>query len=140
MARLEELEDYIREKTEKEQWTHAELSSSFHVRYPGKRGFSVSTTERFCSKKDIHKIYKLSDVDVDECTSEAIAKVNYVSAVANTDTWCKPRKLLSGHFKSILMVLEIMFNVIGPFFRLGRPHLCSQENGQAPGFARSQIS
>ena len=77
MARLEEFEDFIREKIEKEQWTHVELSSFFNTQYPGERSFSVRTMERFCSDKDIHKITKLSDVDVDECISEAITKVNY---------------------------------------------------------------
>ena len=85
MAWLEEFEDYIREKIEKEQWTHVELSNSFHARYTGQRGFSNRTIERFCSEKNIHKVSKMSDADVDVCTSEAIAKVNYVSAVASTD-------------------------------------------------------
>ena len=85
MARLEEFDNYIREKIEEEQWTHAERSNFLHTRYSGQRGFSIHTIELFCSKKSIHKISKLNDVDMDECTSESIAKVNYVSAVANTD-------------------------------------------------------
>jgi hypothetical protein len=41
MAKLEEFEDFIREKIEKDRWTHAQLSTHFHNTYPGERGFSI---------------------------------------------------------------------------------------------------
>ena len=75
MAKLLQFEDFIREKVEKEHWTHVKLSAFFHAQYPGDRGFSARTLERFCREKDIHKTSRLTNADLDECVSQAIAKV-----------------------------------------------------------------
>jgi len=75
MASLQELEDLVREKVEIEQWTHAKLSSYLQQLYPGSRGFSVRSLERFCSTKGIHKISRLCEQEVDTAVSDAIAKV-----------------------------------------------------------------
>ena len=75
MAKLQQFEVEIRDKIEKEHWTHAQLSSYLKVAYPGERGFSVRSIEKFCSDNNIHKVAKLSDADVDELVAEAIDKV-----------------------------------------------------------------
>ena len=75
MAKLQQFEVEIRDKIEKEHWTHAQLSSCLKVAYPGERGFSVRSIEKFCSDNNIHKVAKLSDADVDELVAEAIDKV-----------------------------------------------------------------
>ena len=75
MAQLEQFEDFVREKIEKEQWNHEQLSTYFSAKYQGKKGFSIRTVRRFCAEKNIRKTTKLSDADVDECISEAIAQV-----------------------------------------------------------------
>lgn len=75
MAQLKQFEDFIRDKIEKEQWTHEQLSRYFSAKYPGERGFSIRTVRRFCAEKNISKTTKLCDADVDECISEAIAQV-----------------------------------------------------------------
>ena len=75
MAALEGLEDFIREKIEKEHWTHKELSAHLQHAYPGQRGTSVLSLERFCSVKGIHKTARLSTQHLDEVVSDAIAKV-----------------------------------------------------------------
>ena len=75
MAKLEDFEESIREKIEKEHWTHAQLSSFLIAEHPGERGFSVRSIERFCSDKGIHKTTKLCDVEVDELITGAVAKV-----------------------------------------------------------------
>ena len=75
MAKLEQFEVEIREKVEKEHWTHARLTSHLKAAHPGERGFSVRSIEKFCSENDIHKTAKLSDVEVDDLVAEAIDKV-----------------------------------------------------------------
>ena len=61
MAKLLQFEDFIQEK---EHWTHVKLSAFFHAQYPGDRGFSVHTLERFCREKDIHRTSRLTNARV----------------------------------------------------------------------------
>ena len=77
MARLQHLEDFIREKVEKERWTHARLSAFLQQEYPGERGFGVRSQQNFCSEKDFHKTARVSSQDLDQTVSDAVAKVNY---------------------------------------------------------------
>ena len=72
---LEELEDFVREKIVKEKWTHAKLSSYLQQRYPGVKGFSIRTLERFCANNCIHKTAKIGTVQLDEAVETAIDKV-----------------------------------------------------------------
>jgi len=51
MATLEGLVDFISEKVEKEHWMHAKISAHLQQAYPGERGFSVRSPERFCIAK-----------------------------------------------------------------------------------------
>lgn len=75
MADLEEIEDFIREKVERNKWTHVRLSRHLQELYPGMRGFSIRSLERFCSNKGIHKTSRLSAGQIDEVVGEAVAKV-----------------------------------------------------------------
>ena len=70
--------DFIREKVEKESWTHAQLSDHFHALYPAESGFSVRSIQRLCNEKGIKRTSRISDADLDVAVSEAINKVIFV--------------------------------------------------------------
>ena len=75
MAALEEHEDYIRRRVVEEYATHRQISEELRGLYPGRRGFSIRSIERFCNDKDIHKTSRLSEAAVEEAVVEAVAKV-----------------------------------------------------------------
>ena len=77
MSKLEslQLEYLIREKIEKEHWTHDDLSIFLKEQYPGMRGVSVRSLERFCSSKGISKTARVNTERLDEAVSDAVAKV-----------------------------------------------------------------
>ena len=75
MASLEALEDFIWQKVEKEHWTHSKLSAHLQEAYPGERGFSVRSLQRFCREKAIRKTARLSEQELDEAVAGAISKV-----------------------------------------------------------------
>lgn len=75
MAALEGLEDYIREKVERERMTHAQLREHLQRLYSGVRGFSVRFLERFCSAKGIQKTARPSVQQLDDAVAGAIAQV-----------------------------------------------------------------
>ena len=72
---LDVFEDYIRHKVEVERISHLQLSSDLKARYPGSRGFSVRTIERFCADKGIHKSSRLSSSELEQVVSASVAKV-----------------------------------------------------------------
>ena len=72
---LNDLEDCIREKIQKDRYTHKEISEYLRRKYPGVRGFSVRSFERFCSACDIHKTEKMSDHTLDTVVTAAVKKV-----------------------------------------------------------------
>jgi len=74
MKTLLGLEDFIREKVEKERWMHAKISAHMQQAYPRDRGFCVRSLERFCSAEGIHKTARLSELELDEAVAGAIAK------------------------------------------------------------------
>ena len=76
MAALEGFEDYIREKVEKDRVTLAQLRDHMQGLYPGIRGFSLRSLERFCSTKGIHKTARPSDGQLDDAVVRAIAQVS----------------------------------------------------------------
>ena len=80
MAGLEHLESLIREKVEKERWTHDRLSDFLQRAYPGVRGLSVRSLQRFCSEKGIHKTARISEQELDRVVADAVAKVNHALA------------------------------------------------------------
>lgn len=69
MAALEGCEDYIREKVEQDRMTPVQLCAHMRELYPGVRGFSVRSLERFCSSKGIRKTSRPSDHQLDEAGS-----------------------------------------------------------------------
>ncbi len=75
MSALEGFEDYIREKVEKDRMTHAQLCDHLKGLYPGERGFSIRSLERFYSRKGMAKTTKPSDHQLDEGVAGAIAQV-----------------------------------------------------------------
>ena len=75
-ADLKGLKDFIRqkvEKVEKERWTHTKLSAHLQQAYPEQKG--VCLLERICSAMGIHKTARLSEQELDEAVTDAIAKV-----------------------------------------------------------------
>ncbi len=58
---LSQFEDFV---TRKEKWTHKQISDFLSAKYPGERGFSVRSVQRFCSNMDIHKTSRISDCDL----------------------------------------------------------------------------
>ncbi len=78
MVELEKLclEPLIKEKIDNELWTHVELSAFLNNRYPGRKGFSVRSLERFCSAKRIHRTGRVGTECLDVAVSDAIAKVH----------------------------------------------------------------
>ena len=60
MSALKDFEEFIRDKIEKERWTHKQISAFLEETHPGQRGFSVRSVERFYSYKGIHKPHELT--------------------------------------------------------------------------------
>ena len=75
MAALEEFEDFVRDKVVVERCTHRQVSDELQQSFPGEKGFSVRSIERFCSKKGISKTSDIDDQDLDEVISSAILQV-----------------------------------------------------------------
>ena len=55
MVALEEYEEFVREKVSIAKYTHKQLSYELQQAFPDKKGFSVKSIKRFCSKKGIKK-------------------------------------------------------------------------------------
>ena len=75
MAKMEQFEQFIREKIVDERWSHGQLKEYFTGQFPGEKGFSIRSIERFCRSKHIHKTSRAGTEIVDEAVSEAVAKV-----------------------------------------------------------------
>ena len=73
---LEEFEGFVREKVEVEHCTYKQISDQFNEAFPGERGFSLRSVERFCSKKGIKKTSEIDDQELDTVISEAVSQVN----------------------------------------------------------------
>ena len=69
------MEDFVREKVEKEHWTHSKISEHLQQAYSGLKGFSVQSIERFCRKKEIRKTARLSEQELDEAVAGAISQI-----------------------------------------------------------------
>lgn len=72
---LDDHEDYIRRRVEIDHANHRQLSEDLKATFPGEKGFSIRSIERFCHEKGIHKTSRLSDEAVEQVVSEAVAKV-----------------------------------------------------------------
>lgn len=72
---MEEYEDFIREKVEKERWTHQRVANYLQQANPGGRGFSLRAVERFCSERRISKLTPIADGQLDRVVATSISKV-----------------------------------------------------------------
>ena len=81
MSALEGFEDLIRDKIENKRWTHKQISTFLMESYPGQRGFSVRSIERFCGNKGIHKTSRIDDRSLDVAVSTATAMVRSILRV-----------------------------------------------------------
>ena len=79
MTALDHLEDFVREKLEEDRWTHAQVSECLQQSYPGEKGFSTRSLQRFCREKDIHKTSRVSMNVLNQAVGDAIAKVSSYS-------------------------------------------------------------
>ena len=73
---MEELEDFVREKIELNKLTHKELGDLLQQAFPGQKGFSVRSIERFFSDKEISRRSNLSDQELDSIIQQSISQVN----------------------------------------------------------------
>ena len=67
---LDQFEDFIRQKVEKDHTTHAQISEELKTMFPEKRGFSVRSVTRFCAYHNIHKTSRTSQDEMDATTSK----------------------------------------------------------------------
>ena len=74
-SNLDDLIDFVKEKIKIDKWTHARLSHHLQQTYPGTKGFSERSLQRFCSEKDIHKTSRVDKDDLDVVVEAAINKV-----------------------------------------------------------------
>lgn len=72
---LSSLQEVVKEKIEVCRWTHKQVSDYLQQLYPGSRGYSIRSLERFCSEANIHRTSRLDQSLVDAYVSEAIQKV-----------------------------------------------------------------
>ena len=76
MSALDELEDLVREKIVVEKQKHRQLSNELQLSFPGEKGFSVRSVERFCSERGIKKISDISEEELETILSEAVLQVS----------------------------------------------------------------
>ena len=69
------LEQLVRDKIENERWTCIQLRDFLKMTYPGRRGFSLRSIQRFCQAKSIYRTSRLSSTDLDIAVSNAITNV-----------------------------------------------------------------
>lgn len=73
---LTSLYQVVKEKIEVCRWTHKQLSDYLQQLYPGSRGYSVRSLERYCSEADIHRTSRLSEYRVDIHVSQGMQRVS----------------------------------------------------------------
>ena len=71
MSLLEKFKDVVRDRVERNRWTHKQVSDFLQEAHPGVRGCSVRSIQRFCSDKGIHKTPRIEDNTLDEAVSGA---------------------------------------------------------------------
>ena len=75
MSAFEGLEDFVREKVEKERWTHKKID--FLRKSSAKtRGLSERSVRRYCASKDIHKTPRIDDQMLDDRVASATAMLS----------------------------------------------------------------
>jgi len=75
ISALEELEGFVRHRIEVQKFTHKKLQRELHERFPGEKGFSISSIEKFCAQKDIKRTTDIDEQHLDEVISQAVSQV-----------------------------------------------------------------
>ena len=70
MSALDQFEELVREKIEVQKYTHKQISNEFQMSFPGEKGFSVRSIERFCSDKGIKKVSNISEQELETILSK----------------------------------------------------------------------
>lgn len=69
------LKNFIIKKLVHEGLTYEQLSIVLQQMYPGNRGFSVRSLQRYCSRENIHKTSRLSDTELHYVVQESVLQV-----------------------------------------------------------------
>ena len=77
MTSLDNFEEFVKEKVEIYKCTHQQVSDELKSLFPGERGFSLRSVERFCCEKGIKKTTEIDDQQLDDVISEAVRQVPY---------------------------------------------------------------
>ena len=76
MSRLQDYEDYVRQRIELDHVTLDQLAEELRRHLPsGVRGFSVCLLRRFCLENGIHKTSRLTQAEVKTAVANAVEKV-----------------------------------------------------------------
>jgi len=75
ISALEELEEFVRYKIEVEKFTHQQLQRELQETFPERKGFSVSSIQKFCAQKKIKRTSDIDDQQLDEAVSQAVSQV-----------------------------------------------------------------
>lgn len=71
-----DLKTFISLKFVEENLTYEELSKVLQQMYPGQKGFSVRSLQRYCSEESIHKTSRLSVRELNEVVQESVIQVH----------------------------------------------------------------
>lgn len=63
----------VRDKVERDRWTHEKVSKFLREKNPGLRGLSERSVLRFCARKGICKTSRIGEEQLDECVARATA-------------------------------------------------------------------
>ena len=77
MEALAEIEDFIRQKVEIQNWTHKQVSDLLKKRSANMRGLSERSVRRFCACKGIHRTSRIDDQTLRERVTKAVSMVSY---------------------------------------------------------------
>ena len=75
MASLDNFEEFVKERVTVHKCTHRQVSDELKLSFPGQRGFSIRSVERFCREKGIKKMTDIDDQELDDIVSEAVLQV-----------------------------------------------------------------
>ncbi len=80
MCSLQNHKELVREKIEVGRWTHKKVSEFLKTSFPGEKGFSIRSIQRFCADADIHKTSRVAEDDLDEAVKSCIemVKINII--------------------------------------------------------------
>ena len=69
--------DIIRHEVVVAKKTHAQISQELQDSFPGQRGFSIRSIQRFCENHDIHSSSQLSELQIDMLVTSGLSKVRH---------------------------------------------------------------